>query len=189
MAQVDILFEGYLGRPDHRVASTVGLVRDGEAIVVVDPGLVPEPASILDPLASYGVHPGDVTDVVFSHHHPDHTLNAALFFGARFHDFWAIYQGDLWTSRDAEGFRISPGVSLIQVPGHSNEDIATLVDTEDGLVVFTHAWWTSEIPEHDPFAPDPGALHTSRARILALKPRLIVPGHGAPFQPGSGTPT
>jgi glyoxylase-like metal-dependent hydrolase (beta-lactamase superfamily II) len=189
VAQVDILFEGYLGRPDHRVASTVGLVRDGRTVIVVDPGLVPEPASILEPLAGHGIHAEDVTDVVFSHHHPDHTLNAALFPAARFHDFWAIYQGDVWTSRDAEGFRISPGVSLIQVPGHSNEDIATLVDTEDGLVIFTHAWWTFEIPDHDPFAPDPAALHTSRARILDLSPRLIVPGHGAPFQPGPGTPT
>jgi glyoxylase-like metal-dependent hydrolase (beta-lactamase superfamily II) len=188
VAQVHILFEGYLGRPDHRVASTVGLVLDGETVVVVDPGLVPGPASILEPLAGDGIRVEDVTDVVFSHHHPDHTLNAALFPAARFHDFWAIYQGDLWTSRDAEGFRISPGVSLIQVPGHSNEDIATLVTTDDGLVVFTHAWWTAEVPVEDPYAPDAATLHASRARILALKPHLIVPGHGAPFQPGSETP-
>ncbi len=58
VAQVDVLFEGYLGRPDHRVASTVGLVRDGDAIVIVDPGLVPGPHSILDPLAGLGIRPG-----------------------------------------------------------------------------------------------------------------------------------
>jgi glyoxylase-like metal-dependent hydrolase (beta-lactamase superfamily II) len=188
VAEVHILFEGYLGRPDHRVASTVGFVRDGEAVVVVDPGLVPAPASILDPLAGHELQPGDVTDVVFSHHHPDHTLNAALFPAARFHDFWAIYQGDLWTSRKAEGFRISPGVTLIKVPGHSNEDVATLVDTDDGLVVFTHAWWTAMAPVEDPSCPDPAALRASRARILEMNPRLIVPGHGAPFEPGSHTP-
>lgn len=188
MAQVHILFEGYLDRPDGRVGSTVGLVVDGDTIVVVDPGLVPAPASILDPLGGQGVRPEDVTDVVFSHHHPDHTLNAALFPNARFHDHWAIYQGDLWTSRDAEGFQISAGVSLIRVPGHSNEDIATLVMTDDGLVVFTHAWWTAEMPDHDPFAPDPVALHESRARILELSPALIVPGHGAPFKAGPQTP-
>jgi glyoxylase-like metal-dependent hydrolase (beta-lactamase superfamily II) len=188
MAKVDVLFEGYLGRPDHRVASTVGLVRDGDTVVVVDPGLVPGPESILDPLRDHGLESGDVTDVVFSHHHPDHTLNAALFPSARFHDFWAIYQGDLWTSRDAEGFEISTNVKLIQVPGHSNEDVATLVETDDGLVIFTHAWWTAEIPVEDPYCPDPDALHASRARILELKPRLIIPGHGAPFEPGPQTP-
>ena len=101
MATVDILFQGYLGRPDHRVASTVALVRDGDVVAVIDPGLVPGPGSILDPLAALGVHPEAVTDVVFSHHHPDHTLNAALFASARFHDHWAIYRGDLWTDRDA----------------------------------------------------------------------------------------
>jgi glyoxylase-like metal-dependent hydrolase (beta-lactamase superfamily II) len=188
VAQVDILFEGYLGRPDDRVASTVSLVRDGDAIVIVDPGLVPGPHSILDPLAGHGIRPEDVTDAVFSHHHPDHTLNAALFPTARFHDHWAIYQGDLWTSRDAEGFQISPAVSLLHVRGHSNEDIATVVQTEDGLVVFTHAWWTAEVPVEDPYAPDPRALHACRDRILELSPTLIVPGHGAPFQPGPATP-
>jgi glyoxylase-like metal-dependent hydrolase (beta-lactamase superfamily II) len=189
VGRVHILFEGYLGRPDHRVASTVGLVRDGDVILIVDPGLVPGPASILEPLAGHRVRPGDVTDVVFSHHHPDHTLNAALFPGSRFHDHWAIYQADLWTDRDAEGFRISSGVSLIRTPGHTNEDIATLVDTEEGLVVFTHAWWTAEDPAEDPYAVNPNALHASRARILEMHPFLIVPGHGEPFQPGPSTPT
>jgi len=188
VAQVDVVFQGYLGRADHRVASTVGLVRDEDAIVIVDPGLVPGPHSILDPLAGLGIRPEDVTDAVFSHHHPDHTLNAALFPSARFHDHWAIYQGDLWTSRDAEGFQISPAVSLLHVRGHSNEDIATVVQIDDGLVVFTHAWWTAEVPVEDPYAPDPTALHASRARILELSPALIVPGHGAPFQPGPATP-
>jgi glyoxylase-like metal-dependent hydrolase (beta-lactamase superfamily II) len=188
VARVDILFEGYLGRPDHRVASTLGLVRDGDTIVVIDPGLVPEIGSILNPLAEHGVYPESVTDVVFSHHHPDHTLNAALFPGARFHDHWAIYQGDLWTSREAEGFRISPGVFLIRVPGHTSEDIATVVETDDGLVVFTHAWTTADQPVENPFTSDPAALHASRARILEMNPRLIVPGHGAPFEPGPQTP-
>jgi glyoxylase-like metal-dependent hydrolase (beta-lactamase superfamily II) len=170
------------------VGSTVGLVLDGEFVIVVDPGLVPEPASILDPLAERGVRPESVTDVVFSHHHPDHTLNAALFRRARFHDHWAIYQGDLWTSRDAEGARISPSVSLIRVPGHTNEDIATLVETDEGVVVFTHAWTTAEQVAENPFTADPVALHASRARILEMNLRHIVPGHGPPFAPTADTP-
>jgi glyoxylase-like metal-dependent hydrolase (beta-lactamase superfamily II) len=188
MAQAHILFEGYVDRPDGRVASTVALVRDGDVAVVVDPGLIPGPEAILEPLAGRGLGPGDVTDVIFSHHHPDHTLNAALFPGARFHDHWAIYQGDRWLSRDAEGFQVSGGVRLIRTPGHTPEDIATVVDTDDGLVVFTHAWWAARIPVEDPYAVDPAALHQSRARILEMKPALVVPGHGAPFAPGPDTP-
>jgi glyoxylase-like metal-dependent hydrolase (beta-lactamase superfamily II) len=189
MATIEILFEGYLSREgDDRVGSTVGLIQDGEVVAVVDPGLVPSPLAILDPLARLGFGPAAVTDVVFSHHHPDHTLNAALFPRARFHDHWAIYQGDLWTSRDAEGFELSPDVFLIRTPGHSPEDISTLARTEGGLVVFTHAWWAAEVPVEDPFAPDPAVLHRSRTRLLDLEPALVVPGHGAPFRPGPSTP-
>ena len=188
VVSVDVIFEGYLGRPDHRVGSTVGLIRSDDLVVIVDPGLVPRPQSILEPLATRGLVPADVTDVVFSHHHPDHTLNAALFSGARFHDHWAIYEGDLWTDRDAEGFQLGPDVSLLHVRGHSDEDVATLVQTAGGLVVFTHAWWTAEVPIEDPYAPDAARLHEARARLLDLAPTLIIPGHGAPFQPGPGTP-
>ena len=187
-AIVDLLYEGYAGRKDHRVAPTVGLIRDRGVVVVVDPGMVPSPAAILDPLSSLGLAAEDVTDVVFSHHHPDHTLSAALFVHAAFHDHWATYRHDVWQDRDAEGFKISANVSLIRVPGHSNEDIATLASTEDGLVVFTHAWWTAAGPAHDPYASDTEALSRSRVRILGLAPRLIVPGHGPWFEPTRDTP-
>ena len=184
-AALHVLFEGYVGG---RVASTVVLVTDGDSRIVVDPGMVPGQRAILDPLARHGVDPGEVTDVVFSHHHPDHTLNAGLFPGVRFHDHWAIYQDDRWTDREAEGFQLSPDVSLLHVRGHSDEDVATVARTEDGLVVFTHAWWTADGPAEDPYAPDATRLHDARARLLELSPALIVPGHGAPFRPVPSTP-
>ena len=100
----------------------------------------------------------------------------------------AVYEGDLWTEREADGFQLSPDVSLLHVRGHSEEDIATLVRTDDGLIVFTHAWWTAEAPAQDPYVPDAARLHAARARILELSPTRIVPGHGAPFHPASSTP-
>ena len=179
-ARLDILTEGYA---DDRVASTVALVRDGDAVIVVDPGMVASRSRILDPLAALGVHPGQVTDVVFSHHHPDHTLNAALFTGARFHDHWAIYQDDVWTEREADGFELAPSVRLLATPGHTAEDITTLVETDTGLVACTHLWWSVQGPEVDPLATDQQQLEASRAGVLALHPVLIVPGHGAAFAP------
>ena len=80
------------------------LIRDQGTVIVVDPGMVASRDRILGPLARLGVDPADVGDVVFSHHHPDHTLNAALFPRARVHDFWAIYSGDVWTDRPADGY-------------------------------------------------------------------------------------
>ncbi len=179
-ARLDVLTEGYA---DDRVASTVVLVRDGHAVIVVDPGMVADRRRILDPLVALGVDPRDVTDVVFSHHHPDHTLNAALFTGARFHDHWAIYQDDVWTDRDADGFALSPSVRLMVTPGHTAEDVTTLVETEDGLVACTHLWWSADGPEVDPLAEDQAQLEASRAAVLDLHPVLVVPGHGRPFVP------
>jgi glyoxylase-like metal-dependent hydrolase (beta-lactamase superfamily II) len=184
-AELTVLAEGYA---DERVASTVVLVREGDAIIVIDPGMVAKRSVILDPLEGMGISPDAVTDVVFSHHHPDHTLNAALFPAARFHDFQAIYSGDLWEERRAEGFRLSPSVWFLETPGHTPQDVTTIVETAAGLVACTHLWWDAEGPADDPFALDRALLRASRERILALEPVFIVPGHGAPFVPYGGTP-
>ena len=181
-ARVDVLAEGYVGE---RVASTVTLIRDGEVTIVVDPGMVASRKAILDPLTKLGVQVGQVTDVVFSHHHPDHTLNAALFPDARFHDFWAIYQDDRWDDRDADGFHVSPAVRLMSTPGHTAQDISTLAETGNGLVVLTHLWWHADGPQDDPLAQDLELLRVNRDKVLALRPALIIPGHGAPFAPAS----
>jgi glyoxylase-like metal-dependent hydrolase (beta-lactamase superfamily II) len=179
-ARLDVLCAGYAAE---RVASTVVLIRDGDAVIVVDPGMVAGRQQILGPLARLGVDPASVTDVVFSHHHPDHTLNAALFEHARFHDFWAIYRDDVWTNRPADGFELSPSVRLMATPGHTAQDITTLVTTGDGLAACTHLWWSRKGPATDPRAEDQAALEDSRGKLLALAPTLIVPGHGAPFAP------
>jgi glyoxylase-like metal-dependent hydrolase (beta-lactamase superfamily II) len=189
-ARLDVLVEGYVrpGSDDQmQVAGTVALVRDGDRTVVVDPGMVPSRAGILDPLRALDVDPLQVTDIVISHHHPDHTVNIALFGEVPVHDFQAFYQGDRWTRRPAEGFAISPSIVLLATPGHTPQDITTLVGTAEGVVALTHLWWTAEGPEEDPYAPDREQLRASRERVLALADR-VVPGHGAPFVPGAGTP-
>jgi len=140
-ASFDVLTAGYVG---DRVASTVVLLREGDLVAVVDPGMVADRSRILDPLAALGVAPSDVTDVVFSHHHPDHTLNAALFPRARFHDHWAVYQDDVWDDRPAEGTHLTESVWLLETPGHSPQDVSTVARTADGLVVCTHLWWTAD---------------------------------------------
>jgi glyoxylase-like metal-dependent hydrolase (beta-lactamase superfamily II) len=185
-AIVEILTTGYA---DDRVASTITAILDENKVIVVDPGMVADRRSmILQPLRSLGVAASDVSDVVFSHHHPDHTLNAALFENARFHDYWAIYEGDRWQSRQADGYAISSAVRLIATPGHTRQDISTVATTSRGPVVLTHAWWDRQGPAEDPLAEDAARLKASRRRILELSPTLIIPGHGAGFAPDSTTP-
>ena len=71
------------------VRSSVSLIRDGEPLIVVDPGMAPSQRAILGPLARLGVEPAQVTDVIISHHHPDHTVNVGLFGEAKVHDHWS----------------------------------------------------------------------------------------------------
>lgn len=177
-ATVDVIHEGY-ARGDG-TASTVGLIRDEDHVIVVDPGMVADRALIVEPLARLGIAAAEVTDVIISHHHPDHTVNIALFPPVPVHDHLAIYHGDQWTNRPAEGARVSPHVRLIETPGHTPQDITTVVDTPDGVVAFTHLWWYEGI-EGDRRATDLEELFRQRERVHGLAD-LIVPGHGPAFE-------
>jgi glyoxylase-like metal-dependent hydrolase (beta-lactamase superfamily II) len=187
-ARVHILHEGYAreAADGEHVGSSVTLITDGDVVVVVDPGMVVSRQALLSGLATRGLAPDAVTDVVFSHHHPDHTVNAALFPAARVHDHWAIYDGDRWISRDADGAELSPSIRLLSTPGHTAQDISTVAATANGTYVCTHAWWTADGPDDDPFAPDRAELSRSRKRILDIA-TVIIPGHGPSFTPGPGT--
>lgn len=186
-ARFDVLLPGSLTSTAGRVVSTCSLIRDGERAIIVDPGMAARQSDILDPLHALGLGAEQVTDVILSHHHPDHTLNAGLFSAAAVHDHWAIYRGADWEDSDAEGRELTGSVRLIRVPGHSAEDIATVAGTADGVVVFTHLWWTDTVPVDDPVSPDLDALRASRARVLAIAD-LIVPGHAGSFRPSASTP-
>lgn len=184
MPVVHVLTSGYVGP---RTASTVSLIESSDRLVVVDPGMVASRASILDPISALGHTPEAITDVVISHHHPDHTINIALFPNARVHDHWATYENDLWISRPAEGFEVADGVTLWETPGHTSQDITTVVDGRQGVTALTHLWWHADGPEEDPFATDPAALHAGRNRVLEVA-TTVIPGHGETFVPDGETP-
>jgi glyoxylase-like metal-dependent hydrolase (beta-lactamase superfamily II) len=184
-ARVDVLVEGYVRSP--RVAGTVSLVRDEDRVIVVDPGMVADRELIVGPLRDLGVRPEEVTDVVVSHHHLDHTVNIALFPVVPVHDFQSVIEGDLFTGRAAEGVQLTPSVRLLATPGHTPQDVTTLVGMADDVVALTHLWWTAEGPADDPYSPDRQELARQRERVLGLA-TLVVPGHGAPFRPDAATP-
>ncbi len=179
MASVHLLHAGYAGE---RVGSSVVLVSDGDALIVADPGMVARRSLILDPLAALGVAPDAVTHVFLSHHHPDHTVNIALFPSAEVVDFWARYRDDLWLDHPGDGYRLSPKAELWLTPGHTNEDASLIVEADDGVYALTHLWWRGDrTPEVDPLADDQAALERGRARVLAAAD-MVIPGHGDPFR-------
>ena len=182
MAQLDVIFDGYAGA--RGVAGTVSVIRDGDLVAVVDPGMVPSRSAILGPLAELGIAPDDVTDVILSHHHPDHTVNIALFPEVNIHDNWATYRNDQWTSRPAEGLQLSPGVRLLETPGHTPQDITTLVEFDSSVAALTHLW-VYEGAQAGGLDVDPELVDEHRARVLEIA-SIIVPGHGPMFRADQG---
>jgi glyoxylase-like metal-dependent hydrolase (beta-lactamase superfamily II) len=179
MTSVHLLHAGYTGE---RTASSIVLVRDGDALIVVDPGMVARRALILEPLRDLGVAPEAVTHVFLSHHHPDHTINIALFPNAEVVDFWARYVDDLWLDMPGDGYRLSPKSELWLTPGHTQEDASLIVEADDGVYAMTHLWWHADrTPELDPYADDQAALEAGRGRVLAVAD-VVIPGHGGPFR-------
>ena len=179
MTSVHLLHAGYTGE---RTASSVVLVRDGDALLVVDPGMVANRSAILDPLHELGVDPEAVSHVFLSHHHPDHTMNVALFPNAEVVDFWARYIGDLWLDHDGDGYSVTPRSRLWLTPGHTEEDATLVVGADDGVYAMTHLWWHGDrTPVLDPFAVDQAALERSRERVLDTAD-VVIPGHGTPFR-------
>jgi glyoxylase-like metal-dependent hydrolase (beta-lactamase superfamily II) len=178
MTSVHLLHAGYAG---DRVSSSIVLVRDADALIVVDPGMVARRSLILDPLRDLGVAPEAVTHVFLSHHHPDHTVNTALFPNAEVVDFWARYKDDLWLDHDGEGHRLSPRAELWLTPGHTEEDATLVVEADDAVYAMTHLWWREDrTPEEDPLAADQASIEVHRARVLAAAD-VVIPGHGGPF--------
>ena len=179
MTSVHLLHPGYLG---DRTASTVTFVRDGDALIVVDPGMVARRSLILEPLAELGVVPEAVTHVALSHHHPDHTMNVALFPNAEVVDFWARYRDDLWLDHDGDGYHLAPNSELWLTPGHTQEDATLVVKADDGVYAMTHLWWHADrTPEIDPLGDDQAAIERGRARVLAAAD-VVIPGHGPSFR-------
>jgi len=179
-ARVDVLAVGYADAPS--VAGTVGLVRDGDSVIVVDPGMVRSRSLITDPIERLGLSPDDVTHVFVSHHHLDHTVNIALFRHAEVVDFRTVRRDDHVEPHAGDGWHLAPNTTIWVTPGHTPQDASLVVDTADGRQAFTHLWWRSDrTPEVDPYSLDPEELARNRRRVLDGVD-IVIPGHGAPFR-------
>ena len=187
MTTVHLLHAGYAAEATgvaggSSVGSSIALVQDGDARIIVDPGMVASRTLILDPLRELGVAPESVTHVFLSHHHPDHTVNIGLFPEAEVVDFWARYRNDLWLDHEGDGHQLSPNATLWTTPGHTNEDASLIVRADDGVYAMTHLWWYADrTPVVDPLGDDQAAIEAGRARILEVAD-VVIPGHGGAFR-------
>ncbi len=174
---VDVIHEGYDRFPS--VGSTITLVRAEEVVIVSDPGMIKSKQLIIDGLNNHGIGLNDVTHVFLTHEHTDHTINVGMFPNAKVISALGIFFHDHWKEYNPNGFIVAPGVTVLATPGHTNEDLSLLVETEKGTYAITHAWWHTDLtPIVDPFAEAPEILKISREKILSMAD-WIIPSHGA----------
>src|SRR4051794_38317759 len=116
MATVDVLIAGHVEETGagSSVHPTVSLVRDGEAVIVVDPGILSDPRLLTDALTGHGLAVGAITHVFVTHHHLDHTRNVGMFPTARVVDVDSVYDGSLWLGHAGDGHHLSTDVSVIE---------------------------------------------------------------------------
>ena len=176
MAEVKVLVKGYTGSDsgDEKTCATISLIRDGNIIMVIDPGVLESQQVLIDALKKEGIGVNDVNYVGLTHSHIDHFRNIGMFPDAKTLEFYGIW--DKNTVKDwKEDF--SENIKIIKTPGHSRTGISFLVNTNIGKVaVVGDVFWKENYPEIDEYANNMKELKKSRKLVLKLAD-FIVPGH------------
>jgi glyoxylase-like metal-dependent hydrolase (beta-lactamase superfamily II) len=185
MVEVKILVEGYTtdsgvgGSEEERTASTITLIRDGNNIIVVDPGVLKSQSVLIDALKKEGLTVDDVNVVFLTHSHIDHFRNVGMFPNAKLLEFFGLWEND--TVDDWEE-QFSENIKIIKTPGHADNSLSFLIKTDKGLVAIVgDVFWKKDFPEKDPYANDLEKLAESRKKVLELAD-YIIPGHGKMFK-------
>lgn len=116
--RVDVLVQGYPGRSLCHGGlgwSTVTLLRDGERVILVDVGAFGVRRELAAQLKARGVSAGDVTDVVLTHAHYDHSVNFTLFPNAR---VWIGDEELRWAAAQPPGFDPLPELYVRELARH-----------------------------------------------------------------------
>ena len=145
---LDILVQGYPGKSVCHGGlgwSTIALLRAGGRAALVDVGTFSHRANLIAALARRGLAPADVTDVILTHSHHDHSINwvlfpsATLWIGAAELD-WAV--AEPWGSTPVpelyvrelhgsarlrtlrHGDEVLPGMRAYDAPGHTPGNVS-----------------------------------------------------------------
>jgi glyoxylase-like metal-dependent hydrolase (beta-lactamase superfamily II) len=215
--EIDVLIQGFPGRMVCHGGlgwSTIALVRGEGRVALVDVGSFSMRKSLIEQLAKRGLEPGDVTDVILTHSHYDHSLNWILFRHARIvigarelawslKEPWGegpvpeLYMRELenWpTLRPvAAEQEFMPGFRAHAAPGHTPGHLVYVLEGEEHDTVFTGdaAKNRAELLAKKGDATYDAALSTaSIERIWQLwKKRpgsVLIPGHDLPMTQEGG---
>jgi N-acyl homoserine lactone hydrolase len=158
---IDIVVQGFPGKSVCHGGlgwSTVVLLRAHARTALIDAGSFGMRTMLLKRLKDRGLQPADVTDLLLTHSHHDHSVNWILFSHARIvigaqelawslDEPWGetpvpeLYVRELNTWRTLstaqEGEEVFPGITAHLAPGHTPGCLVFLLRTVERDVIFT----------------------------------------------------
>lgn len=216
---IDIIITGYPGKSVCHGSlgwSSIVLIRRGERNALLDVGSFAQRFLLMERLAERDLQPADVTDVLLSHSHYDHSVNWTLFRHARIvigrrelawslEQPWGetsvpeLYMRELasWPTlhEAADGEGVFPGITAHAAPGHTPGHLIYVLEGTTQDVIFTGdaAKNRAELLSRSAdMTYDPAV---SRASIGAIwefwqsRPgNIVVPGHDLPMTLEGGVP-
>jgi len=217
--QIEIAVQGYPGKAVCHGGlgwSTIALLRGHGRVVMIDTGAFGQRQLVLDRLAANGLTPADVTDVVLTHSHWDHSVNWVMFPNAcvlidsdelawSLKEPWGttpvpeLYVRELDRSpqlvRIGAGQQVLPGLTAHHAPGHTPGHLIFVLAGESRDIIFTGdaAKNRAEILSRSAdMTYDQTVSRTSIEMIWGLwqhKPgTVVIPGHDVPMVLQDGEP-
>jgi len=200
MVEVKVLVEGKhepINEEKLAIGSTVTLIK-GEENILVDTGNFLDREKILKELKKEDLTSEDIDKVILTHLHLDHLVNVDLFNKAKIYmkfrggknypgQYHVLSKGYVTRFDLSDGVEISKDVCVIHTPGHSEDLISVVVNTDKGKVVIagdaisTKDWadLTKKIDLTKVTSVE--EFDNSRKRILGIAD-YIIPGHGKMFK-------
>jgi N-acyl homoserine lactone hydrolase len=217
--EIDIIVHGYPGKSVcHGTLgfSSIVLITHGDRRALVDVGSFGQRKLLLEHFAKRGLSPADITDVLLTHSHYDHSINWVLFphanlvIGGKELDWsltvpWGetvvpeLYVRELDAAstlrRVAGGDEIFPGITAHLAPGHTPGCMVFVLDAGDRDMIFTGDACKNraELVSRDTdMTYDAAVSRQSIENIWSLWERkpgsVLVPGHDLPMVIEDGAP-
>lgn len=206
MATINIVLKGSTVRTSLGSLGACGvyLISSNSYKILFDTGHNGRRQLLTKALESLGVTPNNIDFVVLSHLHWDHALNIPLFNNSKIvidhselttentSDYARVgFLSDFITKMDVayadESYKIDEDITVLKTPGHTPGHIALTVKNNDDLYVLSG----DALPNARAYTrgrPDL-IFHSSELaaqsilKIKRLSPKIIYPGHDAPFTP------
>jgi N-acyl homoserine lactone hydrolase len=217
--EVDIIVHGFPGKSVCHGSlgfSAIALIRHGDRIALIDVGSFGQRFLLQEQLAARGLKPTDVTDVLLTHSHYDHSVNWTLFKHAniaigRDELAWSLEQPwgetvvpelyvevlDKWPTvrKVDDGETVFPGITAHMAPGHTPGSLVFVLDGGERDIVFSGDACKNRaelLSRAADMTYDPDATRATIDDIWARWSRkpgnVLAPGHDLPMVLDEGEP-